>query len=178
LDAARVSVSALVPIAALNDLPAAEFAAALRPLFEAAAPLADALYAARPFSSYADLLARARAIAVGLPVAQQIEVVNGHPRIGEDARAVSALSYREQGYDAEAALDAAEVARVYAELAELNARYEQRFGFRFVVFVNGRPKSAIVEVLQERLRGSADAELRVALSEMLAIAADRLRALE
>jgi 2-oxo-4-hydroxy-4-carboxy--5-ureidoimidazoline (OHCU) decarboxylase len=59
----------------------------------------------------------------------------------------------------------------------LNRRYEERFGFRFVVFVNGRPKAAIVEVLKERLEGAADAELRLALSEMLAIAGDRLRTL-
>jgi OHCU decarboxylase len=180
MDAARVSLTALVPIAALNDLAAGEFAAALRPLFEAAAPLAEALYAARPFDSYLGLLERARAIAARLPAGQQIEVVNGHPRIGENAqvvKATSAQSYREQGYDAEAALDAAEVERVYAELAELNRRYEERFGFRFVVFVNGRPKAAIVEVLKERLRGSADAELRLCLSEMLAIAGDRLRSL-
>jgi OHCU decarboxylase len=180
MDAARVSVSGLVPIEDLNSLPADSFVVALRPLFEAAAPLAAGLYAARPFESYGQLLERAQAIVAGLPVAQQIEVVNGHPRIGENAQVVkdtSAQSYREQGYEAEGALDAAEVARVYAELGELNRRYEERFGFRFVVFVNGRPKSAIVDVLKARLDGSADAELRLALSEMLAIAGDRLRTL-
>jgi OHCU decarboxylase len=173
--------AALVPIEALNELPAGEFADALRPLFEAAAPLAEALYAARPFASYRALLERAGELAAALPVAQQIEVVNGHPRIGENAQVVrvsSALSYREQGYEAEAALEAAEVERVYAELAALNRRYEERFGFRFVVFVNGRPKAAIVDVLKERLHGSPDAELRLAVSEMLAIAGDRLRSLE
>lgn len=177
MDAGRVSVSALVPIEELNNLPADRYAAALRPLFEAAAPLADALHAARPFASYGQLLERARVIVAGLPVAQQIEVVNGHPRIGENAQAVSAQSYREQGYNAEAALDAGEVARVYADLAELNRRYEERFGFRFVVFVNGRPKAAIVDVLKARLDGSAERELQLALSEMLAIAGDRLRSL-
>ena len=32
----------------------------------------------------------------------------------------------------------------------LNAEYEERFGFRFVVFVNRRPKSEILDVLRER----------------------------
>ena len=31
-----------------------------------------------------------------------------------------------------------------AEPQELNRRYEERFGFRFVVFVNRRPKAEIV----------------------------------
>ena len=130
----------LRPIAELNQLAPSEFAEALRPLFEAAGPLAEALHAERPFASYADLLDRAESVAGRLTTAAQIEVVSAHPRIGESADAVrqtSALSYREQGYANEAALPPDEVQRVYAALADLNRAYEQRFGFRFVVFVNG-----------------------------------------
>ena len=60
-----------------------------------------------------------------------------------------------------------------AELAELNRRYEERFGFRFVVFVNRRPKAEIVPVLRERLEKTRDEELDTALSELVAIARDR-----
>jgi OHCU decarboxylase len=170
----------IVPIATLNALDRTEFAAALRPLFEAAGPLADGLFAARPFDTYGALVDRAEGLVGKLPRAQQVEVVNAHPRIGESAAVVrqsSELSYREQGYAVEAGLDADEVARVYARLAELNRLYEQRFGFRFVVFVNGRPKAAIVDVLTTRLQGTPDDELRLALHEMIAIARDRLRTL-
>ena len=89
-------------------------------------------------------------------------VVNAHPRIGESAavvRQTSALSYREQGYEAEAGLSADELERVYAELARLNAAYEALHGFRFVVFVNGRPKAAILEVLRERIARPREQEL-------------------
>lgn len=171
---------ALAPIATLNALNRTEFAAALRPLFEAAGPLADGLFSARPFDTYGALLDHAELLAGGLPRAHQVEVVNAHPRIGERAAVVrqsSELSYREQGYAAEAGLDADEVARVYARLAELNRQYEQRFGFRFVVFVNGRPKAAIVDVLTTRLHSTPDDELRLALHELIAIARDRLRTL-
>jgi 2-oxo-4-hydroxy-4-carboxy--5-ureidoimidazoline (OHCU) decarboxylase len=67
--------------------------------------------------------------------------------------------------------------RTYAELAELNERYEQRFGFRFVVFVNRRPKAEIVQVLKRRLEQPREIELRTGLAEMLAIARDRLRSM-
>ena len=50
----------LPPIETLNELPRDVFAAALRPLFEAAVPLFNALFDARPFSSYASLLDRAQ----------------------------------------------------------------------------------------------------------------------
>lgn len=170
----------LPPIAELNDLPEDRFAEAIRPLFEAAPPLAVGLAARRPFESYEALLEAAEQVIAGLAERQRVDVINAHPRIGERAEAVrrsSALSYREQGYDAEAGLDPAEVARVYRELAELNAAYEARHGFRFVVFVNRRPKSAILEVLKARLNRSREQEMAAALEAMLLIARDRLRQL-
>lgn len=166
----------LRPIAVLNQLPRDEFAAAVRPLFEAAAPLERALYAGRPYASYEELIDRAETLAAGLPIEEQIDVVNAHPRIGENAaivRDLSSLSYREQGYDREADLPADELQRVYAELAGLNRIYEDRFGFRFVVFVNNRSKSQIVDVLRRRLSNVRATELETALREMFAIARQR-----
>ena len=167
-------------INSLNVLTPAEFGAALRPLFEAASPLAEALYAARPYASYEDVIQRAESIAAHLPVAQQIEVVNAHPRIGENAavvRSQSSLSYREQGYDRESSVPTDDLQRIYAELAELNRKYEDRFGFRFVVFVNKRPKSAIVELMRDRLHNSPASELETALGELFSIARDRCQQL-
>jgi 2-oxo-4-hydroxy-4-carboxy--5-ureidoimidazoline (OHCU) decarboxylase len=158
----------------LNQLSESSFGEALRPLFEAAGPLLTDLYAARPFRSYDELLDAAEATALSLPREKQIEVVNAHPRIGANPTAVSEQSYREQGYEAERALAAADLSATYARLQELNDEYERRFGFRFVVFVNRRPKGAIVEVLEERMKRSPDQELVTALREMMQIARDRL----
>lgn len=167
-------MTALSPISSLNGMSQPEFVAALRPLFEAAGPLGEALFARRPFSSYRQLLDVAEQEIYSLPRGAQVQVVTAHPRIGEDPTKVSALSYREQGYATE---NPNEVAIVYEQLRELNQQYEERFGFRFVVFVNGRPKAAIVDVLRERLTRGQDEELRMALREMLAIARDRLQKL-
>jgi 2-oxo-4-hydroxy-4-carboxy--5-ureidoimidazoline (OHCU) decarboxylase len=167
-------------INSLNVLTLAEFGAALRPLFEAAGPLAEALYAARPYASYEDVIQRAESLAAHLPVAQQIEIVNAHPRIGDNAavvRSQSSLSYHEQGYDRETDLPTAEVERVSAELADLNRTYEDRFGFRFVVFVNQRPKSEIVDLIRDRLHHSRESELETALRELFSIARDRCKLL-
>jgi 2-oxo-4-hydroxy-4-carboxy-5-ureidoimidazoline decarboxylase len=64
---------------------------------------------------------------------------------------------------------------VLAKLAELNRAYEEKFGFRFVVFVNRRPRSAIIPILRERLERSREEELETALDELVAIAEDRWR---
>jgi 2-oxo-4-hydroxy-4-carboxy--5-ureidoimidazoline (OHCU) decarboxylase len=163
----------LASIAELNGLGADDFAVGLKPLFEAARPLADALHAQRPFAAYGDLIDRAEAIAADLPEAQRVEIVNAHPRIGESPARISALSFAEQGYDR----PSADTPAVLADLAALNQQYEARFGFRFVVFVNKRPKSAIVDVLRERLTNSRDHELQTGLRALFLIARDRLASL-
>jgi len=139
-------------------------------LFENAGPLLDRLRAEEPFASGAALLARAREILNQLSEAEQIAVINAHPRIGERADKVSAASFKEQRYH-----DDVTPPEVLLRLANLNDEYEQKFGFRFVVFVNRRSKEAIVPVLEARLRGSRDEERRIALREILAIAEDRLK---
>jgi 2-oxo-4-hydroxy-4-carboxy-5-ureidoimidazoline decarboxylase len=62
---------------------------------------------------------------------------------------------------------------VLAELAYLNQVYEEKFGFRFVVFVHGRPRSEILEVLRERIGRAREEELDTGCRELVAIARDR-----
>jgi 2-oxo-4-hydroxy-4-carboxy--5-ureidoimidazoline (OHCU) decarboxylase len=69
----------LPSIEELNRLPRPELTAALKPLFEAAGPLADALWAQRPFTSYDELLDRAAAIVEELSEPHKIEVINRSP---------------------------------------------------------------------------------------------------
>jgi 2-oxo-4-hydroxy-4-carboxy-5-ureidoimidazoline decarboxylase len=159
--------AALIPIEHLNRASRQDFAAGVRPLFEAAAPLAHALYARRPFASYEELIQRAEALANELSLPEQVELINAHPRIGERADRLSALSQREQG--------GTDPPELIATLAELNQIYEQRVGFRFVIFVNRRPKAEIVNVLRHRMNNPREQELATALGELFLIARDRLR---
>lgn len=142
-------------------------------LFEGATPLVERLRAEAPFATDAALLERARQILAALSEAEQVAVINAHPRIGERAarvRAQSAVSFREQGYDRDDTPP-----EVFRDLARLNAAYERKFGFRFVVFVNRRSKASLVPVLEERLGRSRHEERETALQEILAIAEDRLK---
>jgi len=110
-----------------------------------------------------DPLEAAPEVIAELDEAEKLEALNAHPAIG--AGGLSARSAAEQGAEADPA--------VAAELAHLNAVYEERFGFRFVVFVGRRPKAEILEVLRERLERSRAEELETALRELVAIARDR-----
>ena len=163
----------------LDRLPEGEFVTAMAPLFEGAPRFLARLAAARPFGSTDRLFDQALAIALAMPDDEQRELIDAHPRLGVPPGSVSALSYVEQGYDREAAGAAAEAERerVAAELARLNEAYELRFGFRYCVFVAGRPRAALVPALAAALLADPDAERRRALADVVAIAQDRYRSL-
>jgi 2-oxo-4-hydroxy-4-carboxy--5-ureidoimidazoline (OHCU) decarboxylase len=98
-----------------------------------------------------------------LDEAERIEALSAHPAIG--ATHLSERSAAEQGGEADPV--------VMTELAYLNQVYEEKFGFRFVVFVAGRPKAEILDVLRERLERTREEELETGLEELVAIARDR-----
>jgi 2-oxo-4-hydroxy-4-carboxy--5-ureidoimidazoline (OHCU) decarboxylase len=112
-----------------------------------------------------DPLGRARVLARELSEDEQKEVLGAHPAIG--AKTTSARSAREQGTDDDPA--------VLAELAELNRAYEEKFGFRFVVFVNRRPRREIVPILRQRLQRTREEELETGVDELVQIALSRWR---
>jgi 2-oxo-4-hydroxy-4-carboxy--5-ureidoimidazoline (OHCU) decarboxylase len=112
-----------------------------------------------------DPLGRACDVARALSDADKKAVLDAHPAIG--ARAASTRSRAEQGTDDDP--------DVLAELAELNQAYEEKFGFRFVVFVNRRPRREIIPVLKERLERSREEELATGVDELVQIAIDRWR---
>jgi len=115
-------------------------------------------------AEFTDPLGCAREIAHTLSEDERKEVLDAHPAIGAHA-GLSARSTAEQGTDDDPA--------VLAELAELNRAYEAKFGFRFVVFVNRRPRHEILPILRERLRRTREEELETGVDELVQIATDR-----
>lgn len=165
----------------LDQLDLSSFTAALGVLFEGAPSFVTRLASDRPFGTYDQLLDRARVVALAMPETERLELIDAHPRIGAPPAAVSPLSYEEQGYDREpdglsaTADEEAARQRIGLELERLNAAYEARFGFRFVVFVAGRPRQEIAKQMEASLGADREAEKRRALADILEIARDRLR---
>lgn len=110
-----------------------------------------------------DPLGNARLVALELSDEERKEILDAHPAIG--GKPTSARSAKEQGTDDDP--------EVLARLAELNAQYEAKFGFRFVVFVNGRPRREIVPILEERLQRTREEELATGVDELVQIAVNR-----
>jgi 2-oxo-4-hydroxy-4-carboxy--5-ureidoimidazoline (OHCU) decarboxylase len=142
----------------VRDLPRQLTADELSALFEGRTELVQRL------AGLENPLGRAREIARSLDDAAKREVLDAHPAIGS-REGLSTRSAAEQGTDDDA--------EVLAELAELNRQYEDRFGFRFVVFVNGRPRRELVPVLRSRLERTREEELETAVDELVQIALAR-----
>jgi 2-oxo-4-hydroxy-4-carboxy-5-ureidoimidazoline decarboxylase len=154
----------------LNALDSDGFVASFGRLFEGAPRFVRRLADARPFESEDELIDTARATAREMPEEEQIELLNSHPRIGADPAALSDLSRREQGDEA----DVRDEAWIGDELTALNEAYESLFGFRFVVFVAGRPRADIIPLLERALQADRDEELRRGLDDVVLIASDRM----
>lgn len=204
-------MSTLQPIEELDSLPAAGFGEAVAHLFEGAPGFLGRLAMDRPYGSWWNLLERARVIANSMPEAEQIELLNAHPRLGAPPEAVSRLSFVEQGYDREparegegspdpaawpppapveavppawgsagsagAAPDRAtgtpEGDSTRARLERLNAAYEDWFGFRYCVFVAGRPLETLIPELEAALQRPRDHELHRGIDAVIDIAIAR-----
>jgi 2-oxo-4-hydroxy-4-carboxy--5-ureidoimidazoline (OHCU) decarboxylase len=141
----------------VRDLPRQLTADELAELFEGRTRLVELL------AEREDPLGSAENVLGELTEQEQRQALNAHPAIG--ARTLSKRSATEQGNEGDPA--------VLTELAYLNQVYEEKFGFRFVVFVDGRQKSEILELLQRRLERTPEEELETGLHELVAIARDR-----
>lgn len=180
---APADAAAALSIDRLDVIAPGAFAAAVAPLFEGARHFLGRLAMARPFGSIDTLFKLAREIAHAMPLDEQLELIDAHPRLGAPRATVSGLSFAEQGYDRDEAARAAqraradaaeaEQARVAAELDRLNAAYEARFGFRYCVFVAGRSRAALLPGMTAALEADREAEIGRAIDAVIDIAQDR-----
>jgi 2-oxo-4-hydroxy-4-carboxy--5-ureidoimidazoline (OHCU) decarboxylase len=134
----------------VRELPGQLSVDELTPLFSGRTRFVEEL------AAHENPLAVAEDVALALPEADQVAALATHPRIGEPS---------EEQRGAEPA--------VLEELARLNDEYERRFGFEFVVFVDGRTRAELLPVLRERLCRSRKEELETGLRALCAIARDR-----
>ena len=141
----------------MRELPRKLTADELAELFEGQTRLVERL------AELDDPLGNADRVLATLTDQEKVEALDAHPAIG--ARRLSARSAAEQGTDADPA--------ILSELSYLNRVYEEKFGFRFVVFVAGRPKREVLEVLRERIGHTREKELDTGCRELVAIARDR-----
>lgn len=135
---------------------------------------ARGMIALRPFDSAMELTAAADRLWAGMEEADWLEAFACHPRIGEreaaraDRRSV-AWSRQEQRSTETADKD------VMKQIADGNARYEEKFGFTYIVCATGKSAEEMLAILTRRLKSDRTMELHEAAEQQRQIMQVRLR---
>jgi len=152
-------------LAETNAMPAADFVAALRDVFEHAPWVAERAAAGRPYPTVDALHDGLMQAVRAAPAATQLAFVRGHPELGGKlARAgeMTEASRSEQGGLGLDRLNEEE----FAQFERLNAAYRARFAFPFIIAVRRHTRASILAEFERRLTNEPEAELATALAEI------------
>lgn len=108
--------------------------------------------------------------------AAQLAVIRAHPDLAGKAALAGDLTHDSLKEQAGAGLDQCTPEEL-AHFTRLNAAYQARFPFPFVIAVKGKDRHAILEAFEARLGNTPDEERRTALAQIHRIARLRLDAL-
>ncbi len=162
----------------LNDASTRDFVALLDGIYEHSPWIAEAAAAKRPFATPAALK---RALVVAVREAgrdAQLALIRAHPELAGKAmvsKTLTAESTNEQGRAGLTDCSAAEFAR----LQQLNADYNAKFGWPFILAVRGPrgrglSRAEIIATFERRLAGHPDFEFAECLRHIHRIAEIRL----
>jgi OHCU decarboxylase len=135
------------------------------------------MVAERPFASLDELIEKADRIWWSLEPADWLKAFRSHPKIGEKKAAEQTSSEAQEWSEQEqAAVDNASFETAQT-LAELNRKYEEKFGYIFIVCATGKSSEEMLSILRERFENDRDEELRIAAAEQAKITNLRLEKL-
>ena len=160
----------------LNRITPAAFATALGGIFERSPWVAERASTARPFGSIAALHAAMLDVVDNAPEEKRLALIRAHPELAGKAAIrgeLTADSTMEQSGAGLSQCTAEELARLTA----LNAAYNAKFGFPFVLAVRGYDRAGILHEFERRIHGDRDTEFDEALQQIGKITRSRLDAL-
>jgi len=135
---------------------------------------AQEVTAMRPFAKEEDLFAAADRVWAQMQEADWLQAFSAHPRIGDRKPAHASAQSSAWSRQEQASADTAQ-AEVLTQLTEGNARYEELFGFTYIVCATGKTAKEMLTILQQRLTGDRQTELREAAEQQRQITQIRLR---
>ncbi len=162
----------------LNAAPLPQALSLLDGLYEHSPWIAEAALAERPFRSLAQLkYAMVRALTQA-PHEAKLALIRAHPELAGKAMVAQALTAESANEQNKAGLTQC-TPEEFARIQQLNADYNARFGFPFILAVRGPrgtglPKQEIIDTFARRLGNPVDFEMAEALRNIHRIAEIRL----
>ena len=135
---------------------------------------ADAMVALRPIADIAALSETADRVWATMQEADWLEAFACHPRIGQRRGSMHAGEQSAAWSRAEQAQTSSASDQMMAAIADGNQRYEELFGFTYIVCATGKSAEEMLAILNRRLGSSREAELREAAEQQRQIMQIRL----
>jgi OHCU decarboxylase len=132
------------------------------------------MVALRPIASVFALSEAADRTWATMQEADWLEAFACHPRIGERKVSMHAGEQSSAWSRAEQAQTNFASDSVLAEIAEGNQRYEELFGFTYIVCATGKSAEEMLAILKRRLQSTRETELREAAEQQRQIMQIRL----
>lgn len=157
----------------INALPEAEFTALLGGIFEHSPWIAERAAKHRPFAGREALHAAMVAEIEKAGEGAQLALIRAHPELAGKAAIRKELTEHSNREQAGAGLTECSPDD-YAALIKLNADYNAKFGWPFILAVKGYDRAGIIAEFTRRAGSEREAELRECLRQIYKIGAFRL----
>lgn len=152
----------------------AEFSRALEGLFERSPWVVERTWLKRPFRDAGHLLAELLHSMHAASDDEKLALIRAHPELAGKAAIAGTLTTESRTEQASARLDVCSPEE-FAHLTSLNATYNERFGFPFILAVRGLDRTSIIEAFARRVGNAPEVEYAEALNQIGKIAALRLQ---
>ncbi len=167
-----------ITLAQLNAAPLAQAVQMLDGIYEHSPWIAQAALAQRPFTSLAHLQHAMTVVLAQAGVEAQKRLIRAHPELAGKAMVAQALTAESTHEQSTAGLTHC-TAQEFAQIQQLNADYNAKFGWPFILAVRGPrgtglSKRQIIDTFARRLHGHPDFELQECLRQIHRIAQLRL----
>ena len=160
----------------LNNLPQSQFRKEISKCC-GSTKWVDRMVKELPFDSEQELLSKADSIWLKCLKNDWLEAFSHHPKIGDlkslEEKYVNTSSWALQEQAGMSTINK----KIVQQFAELNNRYEKRFGFIFIVFATGKSALEMKELLEKRINNNPDDEIKIAAVEQNKITKLRLQKL-
>ena len=162
----------MILINKINNLSQIKFNEIFANIFEKTKWIAERLYNQKPFNSFEDLCSKILEIFKTTSKENQLKIIRAHPDLADKTK-ISLLNIDSRTEQNRAGLDQCSE-KEFIEFKNLNNEYKKKFGFPFILAVEGKNKAEILNKFKKRILNSADDEFKEAISQVCKIANLRL----